>query len=147
MSEIEQLFEEEKKVGEAVRIIGSLILDLSDFTHSRSPEELAQSQILGKKINTECEKIDEEVHKARKLISKLMTEKTSIKLNNENQELHKIENELALIHGDVHIISQLAQEFFKAKNRQAAFDNLSKVYAGLMQHMVALMVEGTGLEV
>ena len=49
MSEIIQLFEEEEKVSECVKVIGSFILELSDFKSSSSPLELAQSQILGKK--------------------------------------------------------------------------------------------------
>jgi hypothetical protein len=145
MSVLEKLFQEERKISDAVRQIGALVLELSDFTTAKSPLELAHSQIIGKKMRQECDKINEEIHIARKLIGRLMTEKTKVKFKKQERELHELENDLALMHGDVQTLGSLAEHFFEAKDRKAAFQNLNKAYSELMGHVLALVVEEQGL--
>ncbi len=140
MSELAKLFEEEEKIQQSVREISQGLLDLSDYSLSKSAIELAESEVVGKRIRNACDKISEEVHIARKKLGALLTNSTKVKFKKSERPLHEMENELSLIHGDLEAIGSIAERFFEAKDRKAAFDNLNQHYSELVEHVTSLMV-------
>jgi len=141
MTELDKLFEEEEKIEQSVKEISQGLLDLSDYSLAKSAIELAESEVIGKKIRNACDKISEEVHIARKKLGSLFTDSTKVKFKKIERPLHEMEDELALIHGDLEAIGEIAEKFHEAKNRKAAFENLSKHYAELIQHITSLMCQ------
>ena len=140
MSELKQLFEEEEKIQKALFEISQAMLDLSDYTIAKSPIELAEAEVVGKRMRNACDKISDEVHIARKKLGALMTDMTSVKFKKAERQLNEMENELALIHGDLEAIGGLAERFYEAKSRKGAFENLNRHYSELVQHVTSLMV-------
>ena len=146
MTELDKLFEEEEKIEQSVREISQGLLDLSDYSVSKSVIELAELEVVGKKIRNACDRINEEVHVARKKLGLLMGNSTKVNFKKAERPLHEMENELSLIHGDLEVIGQVAESFHQAKNRKAAFENLNKHYSELVQHVTSLMVEESNLK-
>ena len=140
MTELKQLFEEEEKIQKSVREIAQGLLDLSDFTVAKSPLELASAEIVGKRIRRACDFISDDVHIARQKLGDLMTQDTSVKFKKATRALHEMENELSLIHGDLEAIGKIAEDFYRSKNRNAAFDNLNRHYSELVKHVSSLLV-------
>lgn len=146
MKELDKLFEEEEKIQASIRVISQGLLDLSDYSVVKSPIELAEAEIVGKKIRNECDKISEDVHLARQKLGDFMTHTTKIKFKKSERSLHEMENELSLIHGDLDSIGRIAEAFYKSENRRAAFENLNKHYSELIQHVTSLMLEESNLK-
>lgn len=146
MKELKQLFEEEEKIEKSVREISKGVLDLSDYSLAKSPIELAEAEVLGKRIRRACDMISDEVHRARQKLGALMMHTTKVKFKKSNRELHDMENELSLIHGDLEAIGSLAEEFYEAKDRKVLFANINRHYSGLMQHVMSLMVSEANLK-
>jgi len=141
MTDLDKLFEEEEKIQHAISEIAQGILDLSDYSLAKSAIELAEVEVVGKRIRKACDAINDEVHHARKRLGVLLTEDTKVKFKKVEIPLNEMENELSLIHGDVEAIGKIAEKFYGAKDRKAAFSNLNKHYSELVQHVTALMVE------
>jgi hypothetical protein len=146
MTELDRLFEEEEKIQESVREISQGLLDLSDYSLAKSAVDLAEAQVVGKRIRNACDKISEQVHVARKKLGALLTNSTKVKFKKAEKPLHEMENELSLIHGDLEAIGQIAEDFYGAKNRKAAFENLNRHYSELIQHVTSLMIEESNLK-
>ncbi|GEM_PF-3515004 len=146
MNELNQLFEREEKIQETVREISHGLLDLSDYSIIRSPIELAEAEIVGKKIRNACDKVSEDVHLARQKLGDFMTHNTKIKFKKGERYLHEMENELSLIHGDLDAIGRIAENFYKSDNRAAAFENLNTHYSELVKHVTSLIVEESNLK-
>ncbi len=146
MTVLDKLFEEEEKIQSAVHEISQGILDLSDYALAKSALELAETEIVGKKIRNACDKINEEVHIARKKLGALLTNTTKVKFKKGERPLHEMENELSLIHGDLEAIGKIAEEFYHAKDRKAAFENMNKHYSELVQHVTSLMLDEAELK-
>ena len=146
MTELAKLFQEEEKIQLAVREISQGLLDLSDYSLAKGAIELAESEVVGKRIRNACDKINEEVHIARKKLGALLTNSTKVKFKKSERPLHEMENELSLIHGDLEAIGQIAERFHEAENRKAAFENLNKHYSELIQHVTSLMIEEANLK-
>ena len=146
MKELAKLFEEEEKIEKSVREISQGVLDLSDYSLARSPIELAEAEIVGKKIRNSCDKISEEVHLARQKLGDFMTHTTKVKFKKGERSLHEMENELSLIHGDLDAIGRIAEDFYKSENRKAAFENLNSHYSELIQHVTSLMLEEANIK-
>ena len=136
---VEKLFEEEEKVIESVREISQGILDLSEFANAKSPVELAECEIVGKRMRNACDKINDEIHKARKVLGILMLHKEAVVFKRGARSLREMEDELSLIHGDVESIGVVAENFFEASDRKIAFENLNKQYGSLMEHVMSLL--------
>ena len=146
MTELAKLFEEEEKIQQAVREISQGVLDMSDYTLAKSAVELAEAEVVGKRIRNACDSINDEVHIARKKLGALMTHTTKVKFKKAERPLHEMENELSLIHGDIEAIGRIAEDFYEAGNRKAAFENLNKHYSELIQHVTSLMIEESELK-
>jgi len=146
MNELTKLFDEEQEIQKLVRKISTGILDLSDYSLSKGPIELAEAEVIGKQMRKVCEDINEHVHHATKIIGALMTRTTKVKFKGRERSLHEVENELSLIHGDLEAIGNIAENFFEAPDRKAAFQNLSLHYGELLQHLTSLMLEEFGLK-
>ena len=146
MTELDKLFAEEEKIQQSIREISQGMLDLSDYTIAKSVIELAEAEIVGKRIRNACDKINDEVHSARKTLGAFMTHTTSVTFKKGKRSLHEMENELSLIHGDVEAIGTIAENFYDAKDRKAAFENLNKHYTELVEHVTSLMVEEAELK-
>jgi len=50
------------------------------------------------------------------------------------------------MHGDIEAIGRIAEDFFEAKDRKAAFYNMNKHYSELVDHVSSLMAEGPELK-
>lgn len=146
MKELASLFQEEEKIQQAVREISQGLLDLSDYMLAKSAIELAESEVVGKQIRNACDKINEEVHVARKKLGVLLTDSTKVRFKKAEKPLHEMENELSLIHGDLETIGQIAERFYELENRKAAFENLNKHYSELIQHVTSLLIEESNLK-
>ena len=146
MTDLDKLFEEEEKIQQSVREISQGLLDLSDYAVAKGVIELAEVEVVGKRIRNACDKINEEVHIARKKLGVLMTSSAKVKFKKAERPLHEMENELSLIHGDLETIGQIAESFYEAKNRKIAFENLNKHYSELVQHVTSLLVEESNLK-
>jgi hypothetical protein len=146
MTDLDKLFEEEEKIQQAVREISQGVLDMSDYVLAKSALELAEAEIVGKNIRKACDKMNDEVHHAKKKLGALLTNTTKVKFKGADKPLHEMENELSLIHGDLEAIGKISEDFFEAKDRKAAFDNLNKHYAELVQHVTSLLVEESNLK-
>ncbi len=146
MKELAGLFQEEEKIQQAVREISQGLLDLSDYMLAKSAIELAESEVVGKQIRNACDKINEEVHVARKKLGVLLTDSTKVRFKKAEKPLHEMENELSLIHGDLETIGQIAERFYELENRKAAFENLNKHYSELIQHVTSLLIEESNLK-
>jgi phosphate uptake regulator len=146
MSELDALFEEEGKIQQDVREISQGVLDLSDYVLAKSALELGESQIVGRKIREVCDRVGEHVHIAKRKLAALMSNHVNVKFKKAERELHEMSNELALIHGDLEIIGTLAEGFYAAKKRDAAFENINKHYSQLMRHLTSLMMEEANLK-
>ncbi len=146
MTELDKLFEEEEKIEQAVREISQGVLDLSDYSLAKSAIELAEMEIVGKRIRNACDKINEEVHIARKKLGALLTHTTTVTFKKSARQLHEMENELSLIHGDLEAIGRIAEDFYGAKDREAAFQNLNKHYSEMVEHATSLMIEEANLK-
>ncbi|PIN76184.1 hypothetical protein COV18_00620 [Candidatus Woesearchaeota archaeon CG10_big_fil_rev_8_21_14_0_10_37_12] len=143
---LSKLFEEEEIIRSHVKDIAQLILELSDFVVATRVLDLAQAEVLGKKVQNVCDKLNTHVHKARKLLGILMTKKTSVLFKGKQVLLPDIENDLSLIHGDVDSIGRIGLDFYKAENRGAAFENLERHYDDLVEHVTNLVVDDTELK-
>jgi hypothetical protein len=146
MTELGILFAEEDRIREAVKEISHGILDISDYVLSKSPIELAEAEVVGKNIRKSCDKINDVVHLARSALGNLMTHATKVNFKGKERPLHEMENELSLIHGDLESIGSIAERFFEAKDRRAAFDNLNQHYSELVEHVTSLMVSEANLK-
>ncbi|VVB81308.1 Uncharacterised protein [uncultured archaeon] len=146
MNELKQLFDEEEKIQRSVREISQGVLDLSDYALAKSPIELAEAEVVGKRIRRACDVISDEVHRARQKLGDLMTHATKVKFKKSGRELHDMENELSLIHGDLEAIGRIAEEFYKTENRKASFANINRHYSELMQHITSLMISESNLK-
>ncbi len=146
MTELEALFEEEEKIEQAVREISQGVLDLSDYSLAKSAIELAEMEIVGKRIRNACDKINDEVHIAMKKLGALLTHTTTVTFKKSARQLHEMENELSLVHGDLEAIGRIAEDFYEAKDRKAAFQNLNKHYAELVEHVTSLMIEESNVK-
>lgn len=146
MKELVSLFQEEEKIQQAVREISQGLLDLSDYMLAKSAIELAESEVVGKRIRSACDRISDEVHVARKKLGALLTDSTKVKFKKAEKPLHEMENELSLIHGDLETIGQIAERFYELENRKAAFENLNKHYSELIQHVTSLLIEESNLK-
>src|SRR3990172_3097944 len=146
MTELAKLFEEEEKIQQSVREISQGLLDLSDYTLAKSVIDLAESEVVGKRIRNACDKINEEVHIARKKLGALLTNSTKVKFKKAERPLHEMENELSLIHGDLEAIGQIAEKFHEAESRKAAFENMNKHYSELVKHVTSLMCQKLEVE-
>jgi len=146
MTELGILFAEEERIQLAVREISQGILDMSDYVLAKSPIELAEAEVVGKNIRKSCDKINDDVHLARNTLGNLFTHATKITFKGKERPLHEMENELSLIHGDLEAIGSIAEKFFEAKDRKAAFDNLNQHYSELVEHVTSLMVSEAKLK-
>lgn len=146
MTELGILFAEEERIQQAIREISQGMLDISDYVLSKSPIELAEAEVVGKNIRKSCDKINDLVHLARNTLGKLFTHSTKVKFKGKERPLHEMENELSLIHGDLESIGSIAERFFEAKDRRAAFDNLNQHYSELVEHVTSLMVSEAKLK-
>lgn len=146
MTELDKLFEEEEKIQREVQQISHGIIDLSDYLLAKSALELAELELVGKRIRNSCDKINDGVHIARNKLNSLMTHTTTVKFKKVGRSLHDMENELSLIHGDLEAIGKIAEGFYEANDRKAAFDNLNKHYSELVKHVTSLMVEEAELK-
>jgi len=146
MKELAKLFEEEEKIEKSVREISKGVLDLSDYSLARSPIELAEAEVLGKRIRRACDVICDEVHRARQKLGALMTHTTAVSFKKSKRQLHEMENELSLIHGDLEAIGSIAEEFYQAEDRRASFENINSHYSELIQHVMSLMVSEANLK-
>lgn len=146
MKELVKLFDEEEKIEKSVREISKGVLDLSDYSLAKSPIELAEAEVLGKRIRRACDMISDEVHRARQKLGDLMTHTTKVKFKKSGRELHDMENELSLIHGDLEAIGSIAEEFYQAEDRKASFANINRHYSELLQHVMSLMVSEANLK-
>ncbi len=146
MTELQKLFEEEQAIQQSVRKISEGVLELSDYSLAKSAIELAEAEVVGKSIRKACDEISEHVHKARKALGAFLTDTSKIKLKGKERPLHEVENELALIHGDLESIGSIAERFFEAKDRKIAFQNLNQHYSELMQHLTSLLLEEAALK-
>jgi len=142
-SELEQLFEAEEKIQQAIREISTLLLDLSDFTLAKSVLELAKVQVLGKRIRDVCDRISDDIHQARKKLGDLMVHHTHVKFKDADKALHDMEKELSLAHGSLETIGHVAETFYESKNRRAAFDNLNKAFSSLIHNITSLLVDAS----
>ena len=141
MKELASLFQEEEKIQQAVREISQGLLDLSDYMLAKGAIELAESEVVGKQIRNACDKINDEVHIARKKLGVLLTDSTKVRFKKAEKPLCEMENELSLIHGDLETIGQIAEKFYELEDRKAAFENLNKHYSELIQHVTSLMCQ------
>ena len=146
MIELDRLFDEEEKIQNAVRDISQGLIDLSDYSIAKSALELAESEIVGKRIRSACDTINDQVHIAKKRLGILFTSTRKVKFKHGEKALHEMEDDLSLIHGDVETIGKIAECFFEAKDRSAAFDNMTKHYSELVDHVTRLMIEGKELK-
>jgi len=137
---LEQLFEQEELIQKSIKDIAQGILDLSDFVTAKGPLELANAQIVGKRMRRSCDIISDEVHLARKKLGILMLETKSVVFKKSKRALTEMENELSLIHGDVDAIGKISEEFYGAIDRKSAFANVSRHYEELVEHAMSLMV-------
>lgn len=141
MNELSGLFEEEDKIELAVREISQGILDLSDYVVAKSPIELAEAEIVGKRVRNSCDSISDEVHIARKKLGILLTGSSKVKFKKVVRFLHEMENELSLIHGDLEVIGNISENFYRVESRKVAFDNLNQHYSELVRHVTSLIVD------
>ena len=146
MTELDKLFEEEEKIQASVLEISQGLLDLSDYSNAKSAVDLAEAEVVGKRIRNACDKINGEVHHAKQRLGALLTNTTKVKFKKGERKLHEMENELSMIHGDVEAIGTIAEGFYDAKDRKAAFDNLNQHYSELVKHVTSLMVEESELK-
>lgn len=146
MTELGILFAEEERIQQAVREISQGVLDISDYVLAKGPIELAEAEVVGKNIRKSCDKINDVVHLARNTLGNLFTHTTKVKFKGKERPLHEMENELSLIHGDLESIGSIAERFFEAKDRGAAFDNLNQHYSELVEHVTSLMVSEAKLK-
>ncbi|MEM3154255.1 MAG: hypothetical protein QW165_01670 [Candidatus Woesearchaeota archaeon] len=146
MNGLKKLFDEENAIQEAVKRISHGVLDLSDYVLSKSAIELAEAQVVGKNVRKACDDINEHVHKARKVLGALLTDAVRVQFKGKERALHEIENELSLIHGDLEAIGSIAERFYDAKDRKAAFENLNQHYSELVRHLTSLMLEEASLK-
>lgn len=146
MSELDRLFEDEEKIQLAVREISQGILDLSDYSNAKNALELAEAEIIGKRVRNACDKINDEVHVARKRLGILFTQSIKVKFKKIERLLHEMENELSLIHGDLEVIGSIAENFYHAESRKAAFDNINQHYSELVRHVTSLVVDEAKLK-
>ena len=135
------LFEEEDEINHDIRRISEALLELSEYVTARSALELAAAEVAGKRIRVACDAINDEVHRARKKLGILMTQKTKVLFKKREMRLTEMENDLAHIHGDIESIGDLALEFYRANDRNAAFQNLNSHYSELVRHVMNLMVD------
>ena len=146
MTDLGILFAEEERIQKSVQEISQGLLDISDYVLSKSPVELAEAEIVGKRIRNSCDKINEQVHLARKTLGTLMTQASKVNFKNSSRSLSEMENELSLIHGDLEAIGSIAERFFEAKDRKIAFDNLNQHYSELVEHVTSLTVSKSSLK-
>ncbi len=138
---LKKLFEEEERINRAVRVISSGILDLSDYSVASGAIELAEVEVIGKRICEACSEISKEINFARKTLGSFMTSTRVLRFKGFKRHLHEIEDELSLVHGDIDAIGRIAEKFHSAKNRSAAFDNLKRHYSGLVEHASSLLID------
>lgn len=146
MTELQKLFEEEQAIQQSVRKISEGVLELSDYSLAKSAIELAEAEVVGKNIRKACDEVSEHVHKARKALGAFLTDASKINLKGKERPLHEVENELALIHGDLEAIGSIAERFFEVRDRKIAFQNLNQHYSELMQHLTSLLLKETELK-
>lgn len=139
MNALSSLFSEEEKIARAVRQISTGILELDDFVLARGPLELAKAEVSGKRIRRACDEINEEIHLAKKQVGILMSSSKEVKLKGRKRFLHEVEDTLALLHGDVETIGELAESFYRADDRKVLFENLNHQYGELMRHVMSLL--------
>ncbi len=139
MTVFDSLFREEERIAKAVRQISTGLLELDDFIVARGPLELAKAEVSGKRIRRACDEINEEIHEAKKQIGVLMSGTKEVKLKGRKRLLHELEDTLALLHGDVETIGNLAESFYKTDNRRVLFENLNHQYSELMRHVMSLL--------
>lgn len=130
------VLENETRLEKDVKEISKGLLDISDFTKARSPLELAEAEVVGKRIRAACDKIADEIHMAKKKLGIELLHSTKSK---KGRSLNELENLLSLIHGDVETIGNVAVNFISAPNREAAFENMNRHYAELVQHVMSLI--------
>ncbi len=146
MTDLGILFAEEEGIQKSVKEISQGILDMSDFVLSKSPIELAEAEVVGKRVRNACDKINDQVHLARNTLGKLMTHASKVNFKGSSRSLSEMENELSLIHGDLEVIGSIAERFFEAKDRKIAFENLNQHYSELVEHVTSLMVSESNLK-
>ena len=139
-SGLDNLFEEEELIHEGVRSIAQGLLDMSDFVTAKGPIELAEAQVVGKRLRRVCDDLLEELHKARKAVGSLLSHEKEGTLNGKKIKLYDVEDELSLIHGDVEAIAIIAENFYGSRDRVVAFGNLNKHYRDLVTHVTSVMV-------
>ena len=146
MTELESLFTQEREILESICDIAQSIHEMSEYSVIKSPLELADAEIVGKRIRRACDKVNEQIHAARNKLGALLTHTTKVKLKKAERPVHEVENDLSLMHGDIEAIGRIAEDFFEAKDRKAAFYNMNKHYSELVDHVSSLMAEGPELK-
>ena len=146
MTVLDKLFEEEEKIERAVVDISRGVLDLSDYVVAKSPLELAEAEIVGKRIRESCDSVNEEIHVARRKLGILLSHSSSVVFKKGKRFLHEMENELSLIHGDIEAIGTVAEHFFTSNNREVAFENLSMIQSNLVKHVTSLLGDESRLK-
>ncbi|MGK5094629.1 hypothetical protein WDW89_21770, partial [Deltaproteobacteria bacterium TL4] len=134
------LFEEEEKIREGVRSIAQGLLDVSDFVEAKGPVELAEAQVVGKRLRKVCDELLDELHKARKAVGLLLSHEKEGVIGGKTRQFSDIEDELSLIHGDVEAIAVIAENFYQSRNRSIAFNNLNRHYRDLVTHVTSVLV-------
>lgn len=139
-SGLDTLFEEEEKIQQGVRSIAQSLLDMSDFVTAKGPIELAEAQVVGRRLKRVCDDLLEELHKARKAVGILLSHEKEGTLNGKKRHISDVEDELSLIHGDIEAIASIAENFYQSQNRKTAFENLNRHYGDLVAHVTQVMV-------
>lgn len=145
MKNLDALFREEKKIAAHVREIAEALLELSEFVNAKGALDLAGAEVLGRRVRRACDGINDEVHEARKALGVLMLEKKMVSFKKAEKPLHEMENDLSLVHGDIDAIGRIAEGFYEAPDREAAFENLNSHYRELVRHVQALLSEQVDL--
>jgi len=136
---LDQLFKDEERVVADMHELSAGILSLSEFVSTKTPLDLAQAEVSGKKIRAACDRMNDDIHEAKKELGVLCSQTTSVSFKQQDRLLHEMEDDLALMHGDVETIGRVAEHFFEAPNREAAFENLNTHYGTLVKLAGALL--------
>lgn len=136
---LKSLFKDEVTIAKDVREIAAQIVELSEFAEAKSPLELAHAEVVGKRIREACDRVNDEVHHARRQVGALLSEQESIVVRDTERALNDVFDELSVVHGSVEAIGRIAEGFFEARDREVAYRNLNRVYERLVRQVSVLL--------
>ena len=140
-NKLKQLFAEEEKVSKAIEQVAEVLIGMSEFVIAKSAMELAQVEVLGKRLQEICDSIKDEVHEAKKTLGSLMMDHTHAEFKGADKSLHDMEHVLALIHSDLSRLGDIGLKFPQSFHKEAAFENLNKAYRTLTENVRQLIVD------